>query len=185
MSYVDRSETKAYSAGTIVGLGGGYLLSRFIGAVAWVPAIVGGASFVLLKKVTKENTAVIATLAALIAQASWFLLGAILQPGRAPDVILDIVVDAVLIAAIYFRPGYVSATITIAWNAIGTAFIGYQLANAPEATGAALVSVEQRALVAHIILRLIIAGAAAMIMIYKANPDLLPDDVEDEEAMAE
>jgi len=184
MSYVDRSETKAYSVGTMASLGGGYALSRFIGAVAWVPAIVGGASFVLLKKVTKRNTAVIATLAALIAQASWFLLGAIVVPAQAPDVILDIGIDAVLIAAIFFRPGYVSAGLAILVNLAGIVIVGFNFADSASDPNV-LLSVQQRAVIAHIILRAIIVGAAAMIIVYRANPDLLPDETEGEEALAE
>ena len=182
MSYVDRSETKVYSAGTIAGLGGGYALSRFIGAVAWVPTIVGVASFVLLKKVIDRNTAVIATLAALIAQASWFLLGAVLAPDRASDVIGDIVIDAILITAIFFKPGYVTAGLAILVNLAGIVIVGLNLSDAAGDPNA-LLSVEERAMIAHIIVRVIIVGAAAMIIIYKANPDLLPDEEEDETAL--
>lgn len=181
MSYVDRSSTRQYSFAAIGPLGAGYIMSRFIGAVAWIPAIAGGASFVLLKKVVNRNVAVIATMAAIIAQTVWFLAGAIFVPGQAGNVALDIIVNLILLAATFLRPGYVSAGIAMLWNVLGIGFIGYDLANAPEAVGNALVSVEQRALVAHIILRAIIIAAAAMICVYKANPDLLPDDDEDED----
>lgn len=181
MSYVDRSSTKAYSAGTIAPLAAGYILSRFIGAVAWVPAILGGASFVLLKKLVDRNSAVSACLAALIAQTGWFTVGAIFVPSQAASVIPDILINCILIAIIFFKPGYVSAGLALVWSLFGSAIAGVQLANAPDAAGNALVSVEQRALIAHLILRLIIAGAAVMIMVYKANPDLLPAPEEDEE----
>ena len=180
MSYVDRSSTRQYSFAAIAPLGAGYIMSRFIGAVAWIPAIADGTSFVLLKKVVDRNVAVIATMAAIIAQTVWFLVGAIFVPGQAPNVALDLIVNLILLAAIFFRPGYVSAGIAILWNVLGIGVIGYDLANAPEAAGNALVSVEQRALVAHIILRAIIVAAAAMICVYKANPDLLPDEDDDE-----
>lgn len=181
MSYVDRASTRQYSFAAIGPLGAGYVMSRFIGAVAWIPAIVGGASFVLLKKVVNHNVAVIATMSAIIAQTVWFLAGAVFVPGQAANVALDIIVNLILLAAIFFRPGYVTAGIAIAWNVLGIAFIGYDLANAPEAAGNELVSVQQRALIAHIILRAIIVAAAAMICVYKANPDLLPEDGDEEE----
>jgi hypothetical protein len=183
---VDRSSTRRYSLAAIAPLGAGYIMSRFIGAVAWIPAILGGVSFVLLKKVVKRNVAVIATLAAIIAQTGWFLVGAIFVPGQAANVAIDILVNLILLVAIYWRPGYVSAGIAIVWSTLGIAFTGYDLANAPAAAGYALVSVEQRALVAHIILRLFIVAAATMICVYKANPDLLPDEAGEgeEEALA-
>lgn len=181
MSYVDRSSTRQYSLAAIGPLGAGYILSRFIGSVAWIPAILGGASFVLLKKIANRNVAVTAALAAIIAQTGWFLVGAIAVPGQAANVALDIGVNVILLAILYFRPGYVSASIAIAWNALGIAVVGYDLTSAPEAAGDVLVSVQQRALVAHIILRAVIVAAAGMIIIYKANPDLLPDEAEEED----
>ena len=186
MSYIDRSETRAYSAGTIGALAAGYLMSRVIGAVAWIPAILGGASFVLLKKIVDRNVAVVATLAAIIAQTGWFAVGIIAVPAEAAGAVPDIAINLLLLAIIYFKPGYVTAGLAILWNGLGIAMVGYRLAMAPEGAGDALMTVEQRALIAHIALRAIIIAAAAMIMIFKANPELLPDetDDEDEEAIA-
>jgi hypothetical protein len=83
MSYVDRSETKMYSAGALFAFGGGYFMSRVVGAVAWIPMVVGFAAFALFKKLTDRNVAVLVTLAAIVAQTAWFLVGAIAVPAQA------------------------------------------------------------------------------------------------------
>src|SRR5918994_1829678 len=98
MGYVDRPNS--YSIGALAAIGGGYALSRFVGAVAWVPTILGIGSFVILKKLIDRNPAVIAALAGLIAQTGWFVIGVIAMPELAPDVILDIVVNCILFAAL-------------------------------------------------------------------------------------
>jgi hypothetical protein len=89
MSYVDRSETKMYSAGAVLGLGGGYVLSRVLGAVVWIPLVLGGATFALLKRVSDRNVAVLAAISALVAQTGWFLIGAIAVPDQASLVIVS------------------------------------------------------------------------------------------------
>lgn len=179
MSYVDRSETKMYSAGALFAVGGGYFMSRVLGAVAWIPMLVGFAAFALLKKSTDRNVAVLAALAAIIAQTAWFLVGAIAVPAQASTVLLDIVVNAILIAAIYLKPGYVSAGFALLWNVLGVVMTGLMLS----ATSGDGLSADQRALLAHIILRGIIVLASAAIMIFKAHPDLLPESEEEEEPM--
>jgi hypothetical protein len=183
MSYVDRSETRQYSAGFLFAIAAGYLSKRVLGIVALLPVVVGFASFYLLRKVVDRNIAVIAAMAAIIAQTGWFLIGAVAMPSHASDVILDIVINCVLLAAIFFRPGYVSAVLTILWNLAGIAFTGLQLASAPTGGGSDLLSVDQRALIAHLVLRLIITSAAVAIIIFKANPDLIPTPDEDDSAL--
>jgi hypothetical protein len=185
MSYVDRSDTKMYSAGALLALGGGYLLSRVVGAVAWIPVILGFGSFALLKKLIDRNVAVIATLAALIAQTGWFLIGAIAVPDQISAVVIDLVINAVLIGAVLWKPGYISAALAIAWNAFGVFVLTTQYSAAPVGGSGEVLSLDQRALIAHIVLRVAIIAAAATIMIFKANPDLLPDSEEEEEAFAE
>lgn len=173
MSYVDRSESKQYSFGTIGGLLGGYGISRLVGAAGWIPAIVGFGSFFLLKKLVDRNVGVIAALASIIAQTAWFLIAVLIAPEEMSAVSVDIAFNVALLAIVYIWPGYVSAGIVIAWAAFGI------LANIAAMTGQPLEV--QRALAAHLILRAVIIASAVAIMIFKANPDLLPDPAEAEE----
>jgi Na+-translocating ferredoxin:NAD+ oxidoreductase RnfD subunit len=124
-------------------------------------------------EILDRNTAVVATLSALIAQTGWFLIGAVAVPDQLSAVFIDIVINAVLLGAVFIRPGYVSAGLAIAWNIFGI------IVNVSMLTVAEFG--EQRALAAHIALRLIIVASAAMIIIYKGNPDLLPGSDEDGE----
>jgi len=172
MSYVDRSDTKMYSAGSLIGLVGGYGFSRVIGPVAWIPVIAGIGSFALLSKISDRNVAVNAALAGLTAQTVWFGAAAIFAPDQASAVYLDLVVNVILMAAIYFKPGYVSAGFTALWQIIG---LGLLLTQSDASTFQA-----ERAVLAHFILRSVILCAAAAIIIFKIHPDLIPDR-EDEE----
>ena len=183
MSYVDRSETRAYSVGAMTAGIGGYALSKFVGAVAWIPMIAGGAAFVILKKVVDRNVAVIATLAALIAQTCWFLLGAILLPGQAANVALDIAVNVALIVLVFWKPGYVSSALTIAWAILGVVIVSLDLGTGHPGPDA-FMTMQDRALIAHIIMRIAIIAAAATIMIFKAHPDLIPSSADEEELLS-
>jgi hypothetical protein len=135
--------------------------------------VLGFGSFAVLNKLVSRNSAVIAALAGLIAQTGWFAVGAIAVPDQAGNVIIDLVVNTILIAAIFFRPGYVSAGFAVAWNVLGIGVLAMEYnAGAPGM---------ERAMLAHLALRVVILAAAVMIMVYRANPDLLPDHEEEAE----
>lgn len=111
-----------------------------------------------------------------------FVIGAVALPAQASTVLVDVIVNVILIAAIYLRPGYISAGSALLWNLLGVVMTGLMFSASSGADGLPGLSVDQRALLAHIILRTIIVLAAAAIMIFRAHPDLLPGVDEDEEA---
>ena len=171
MSYVDRSETKIYSAGAMFAVIGGYTASRFVGAAAWIPALLAIGSFALLGKLLDRNVAVRVAAALLIGQLGWMIAALVVQPDMLLGVWLAIVIDLVVIGLLLFAPTYVSAPIAIAWSVLGIYFLSQQ-ADADPAFA--------RAMLVHAGLRIGIILAAAAMIIFKIHPDLIPDsDQED------
>ena len=171
MSYVDRDDSGQLKIGGIIAAAGGYALSRFLGPVGWIPMLLGFLSFVALTKTVRKPAGVCAVLAALISQTGWFLIGAIAVPSQASAVVPDIVVNSALMAWIFFRPGYWAAGAIVLVHLAGVVLNVVQLS----AAGAG----DERAFIAHIVLRAIIVAAAVMVIIYKANPGLAPEEGEE------
>lgn len=176
MSYADRSETKMYSGGAMFGVMGGYGAYRAIGPAAWIPTVLAVGSFFLISKLLKRNVAVKVVAALLIAQLGWMVAALLLQPASLPVVGIDLAVDVLLTALILYAPIYVSTPLTIAWTILGIYLVSQQIGTGDAAA--------DRALYVHGALRVgTLLGVAAMI-IFKLNPDLVPDD-EDEDYDAE
>lgn len=174
MSYVDRSETKAYSAGTMAGVLGGYGAYRLIGAAAWIPTGLALGSFFALSKLLDRNVAVRVAAALLIAQFGWMLAAVIVQPEQFTMVALDLAIDAAIIGLILFAPTYLSAPLAIAWSIAGIYFLTGQT-GVDDLAG-------QKAVLVHGALRIGVIFSAATMIIFKIHPDLLPEsDQTDEE----
>ena len=156
MSYVERSEGSRWTIGGIVAAVIGFGLAQFLGTSVIFPLIGAGAAFAVQTKLLDVHGPRAVLVAGLAGHTLWMLLGAIFVEGGFAAVAWDLIIQLGLICWLLARSSTAAAVITILLEVAVAALNIWQLSGDMTA---------DKPLFVHLIIRLTIISAAAMLVV--------------------
>lgn len=164
--------TKKTSPGTVLGniAGwlGGWVLAQYTGSNLWVPAGTMLVALLVFAKTALRPPHFAAAIAVIVGHLTWFVFGAVFTGMWAP-VILDVVLIGAGVVWLWARPG-LGPCLTLVGLEIATLVV-----NVVAILGVAVGSPEHRALVVHLLFR-VLALVALAFGYRKLSKSRLPSD---------